>query len=99
LDDIERIGEGALEGLDDDNGVDVTLELRQRQSEDFTSENDDSRGSIADFFILCPCELNHALCGRVCDFDLSENGVAIVGEHNTSHRIEKHFQHGLGSQT
>ena len=37
LDDLESIVEGALEGLDDDDGVDVALELRKGKGQDFTS--------------------------------------------------------------
>ena len=29
---------------------------------------------------------------------LSEDGIAIVGEHNTPHRVEEHFEHGLWSE-
>ena len=29
---------------------------------------------------------------------LSENGVAIVGEHDTSHGVEEHLEHGFRSE-
>jgi hypothetical protein len=35
LDDLESVGEGALEGGDDDDGVDVTFELGEGLGEHF----------------------------------------------------------------
>ena len=29
---------------------------------------------------------------------LSENGVAIVGQHDAAHGVEEHLEHGLGAQ-
>lgn len=114
-DDLEGIGQSLLEGLNDNDGMDVALELRQSLSKDFTScclsvmstlsvpqrrtQNDDSCCAITDLLVLCPAELDHALCCRVCDFDFSEDSVAVVGENDTTHGIEQHLQHGLGTQT
>jgi hypothetical protein len=48
---------------------------------------------------LCPAQLNHALGRRVRDFDFSQDGMTVVGEHNTTHGVEQHLQHGLGAET
>ena len=37
VDDLESVGESKLEGLDDDDGVDVSLKLGQSLRQDFTS--------------------------------------------------------------
>jgi hypothetical protein len=34
----------------------------------------------------------------MCDFDFSEDSVAVVGEDDTAHGIEQHLQHGLGTE-
>ena len=36
---------------------------------------------------------------RYFDTYLSEDGVAIVGEHDAAHRVEEHLEHGLGSES
>jgi hypothetical protein len=47
---------------------------------------------------LCPAELNHALGRRVRDFNLSQDGMAVVGEDNAAHGVEQHLQHGFGAE-
>lgn len=42
------------------------------------TEDDDTRRSIANLFILRTAELNHGLCGWVCNLDFSKNGISIV---------------------
>jgi hypothetical protein len=34
----------------------------------------------------------------VGDLDLSEDGVAVVGEDDAAHGVEQHLQHGLGAE-
>lgn len=69
---------------------------------DFTTEltqDDDGRSSIADFLILRATEFNHALCSWMGNFNLPQDGMPVVGEHDASHRVEQHLQHGLGAKT
>lgn len=42
------------------------------------TKDDDTRGTIADLFVLCPRELDHVLGGRVSDVDFSQDSVAVV---------------------
>ena len=35
---------------------------------------------------------------RSCKTYLSEDGVAVVGEHDATHGVEEHLEHGLGSE-
>lgn len=63
------------------------------------TQYDDSGRTIPDFFVLCAAQLNHALCGRMRDLNLSQNSVAIVGEDDAAHGVEQHLEHGLGTQT
>lgn len=44
------------------------------------TENDDTGGAVSDLLVLSPRELDHALGRRVGDFDLAQDGVAVVGE-------------------
>lgn len=63
------------------------------------TQNDNRCGSVTDFLVLSTAELDHALCGGVRHLDFSENGVAVVGEHNAAHWVEQHLEHGLGTET
>jgi len=48
---------------------------------------------------LCPRELDHAFGCRMGDLNLSQDSMAVVGEHNTTHGIQQHLQHSLRAQT
>ena len=63
------------------------------------TQDNDGCCAITDLLVLCSAELDHALCCGVCDFDFTEDGVAIVGENDTAHGVEQHLQHSLGAQT
>lgn len=63
------------------------------------TKNNDSRSTIANFLVLCSAKLNHALGGRVGDFDFSEDGMAVVCENDAAHGVEQHLKHGLGAKT
>jgi hypothetical protein len=63
------------------------------------TQYDDSSGTVANLLVLCPAELDHALGGRVRDFNLSEDGMAVVGEDDAAHGVEQHLQHSLGAET
>ena len=62
------------------------------------TQDNDSCCAITDLLVLCSAELDHALRCGVCDFDFTEDSVAIVGEDDTAHRVEQHLQHSLGAQ-
>lgn len=32
------------------------------------------------------------------NFNLAEDGVAVVGEDNAAHRVKQHLEHGLGTE-
>lgn len=64
----------------------------------FRTKNDDRGGTVTDLLVLGPAELDHALGGRVGDLDFSQDGVAVVGEDDSSHGVEQHLQHSLGAQ-
>jgi len=59
----------------------------------------DRGGAITDLLILGPRELNHALGRWVGHVNLSEDGISIVGQHDATHGIKQHLEHGLGSKT
>lgn len=46
------------------------------------TQNDDSGGAVTDLFVLCARELQHALSGRVADFDLTEDRVTVIRQDN-----------------
>lgn len=74
--------------------------MRSTQVRDaYPTQDNNTCGSIADFLVLCPGKLDHALGGRVGDLDFSEDGISVVGENNSSHGIQQHLQHGAGSKT
>jgi hypothetical protein len=33
----------------------------------------------------------------MCDFDFSQDSVAVVGEDDAAHGVEQHLEHGLGA--
>lgn len=33
------------------------------------------------------------------DLDFSKDGVSVVGEDDTAHRVEEHLEHGSGTQS
>lgn len=63
------------------------------------TQDNDSCGSVSNLLILGPAELDHALRSGVRNFDLTKDGVAIVGQNNAAHGVEQHLQHGLGTET
>mmetsp|Transcript_23900 Transcript_23900/g.53550 ORF Transcript_23900/g.53550 Transcript_23900/m.53550 type:complete len:226 (+) Transcript_23900:1115-1792(+) len=64
----------------------------------FSREDDDRSRSISNLFVLRSTEFNHALGSRMLHVNFSENGMAIVGHHDSSHGIQQHLQHRLGTQ-
>jgi hypothetical protein len=44
------------------------------------TKDDDTGGSISDFLILRPRQLDHGLGSWVCDVDFTEDGMAVVGQ-------------------
>ena len=62
------------------------------------TKNDNCCGTVTNFFVLCPAELDHALGCGVRHLDLAENSMAVVGEDNTAHGVEEHLEHGLGAE-
>ena len=44
-------------------------------------------------------KLDHTLGGGMRHLDLSQNSMAVVGEDYTTHGVEQHLQHGLGTET
>jgi hypothetical protein len=54
---------------------------------DCHTKNDDCCSSISNFLVLCSAELDHALCGRMRDFDFSKDGMTVICQHDASHRI------------
>ncbi len=79
--------------------MDTTFELRQRLSENFTSKDDDRGCTVTDFLVLGSAEFDHGLGSGMCDFDFTEDSVSIVGEEDTAHGVEDHFEHGFGTKT
>mmetsp|Transcript_14994 Transcript_14994/g.37753 ORF Transcript_14994/g.37753 Transcript_14994/m.37753 type:complete len:263 (+) Transcript_14994:965-1753(+) len=65
---------------------------------DLCAQNNDRGGSIPNLFVLGPRELNHRFGGGMTDVNLAQNTVSVVCHDNSSHGIQQHFEHGLGSQ-
>jgi len=69
-----------------------------RDCQHLGGENDDARRAVADFLVLGSRDLNHGLGRRVLDGDLPQDGVAVVGHHNSAHGVHEHLEHGLWAE-
>ena len=86
-------------GVDNDGGVDLLVEESLNSGEDLSSKDDDGGSSITDLFVLSSGELDHGLGSGVLHIDFSEDGVSIVGQDDSSHRVEEHLEHALGTKS
>ena len=98
LGDADDLVEGLEVGVDDDSGVDVSLEEALNCAHDLTSEDDHRGGAVTDLLVLSASKLDHGLGGGMCDIDFSEDGIAVVGKYYAAHWVEEHLKHGLGSE-
>jgi hypothetical protein len=56
-------------------------------------KDDRSGGPVADFIVLCPCDLDHHLCAGVLHGNLGKNGRAIVCDNDIARAADKHLVH------
>ena len=56
------------------------------------TKDNDTRRAVSTLLVLCPAELDHVLCGGMCDVDFSENGVTIVRQ-PSSYFLSGYDQH------
>lgn len=42
------------------------------------TEDNDGSGTVADLLVLRSTELDHVLCGRMCDLDFAQDCVSVV---------------------
>lgn len=93
VDNLEGVFESLVVRSDDDGWVDLVLDEWTGGLHHLTGKADDGGGAVSDFLVLGAGQLNHRLGSWVLAVDLSEDGIAVVGHNDTSHRIEKHLEH------
>mmetsp|Transcript_43358 Transcript_43358/g.94407 ORF Transcript_43358/g.94407 Transcript_43358/m.94407 type:complete len:260 (-) Transcript_43358:42-821(-) len=95
--DLLHDGKRILQGLhvpgDDQRGVEVLLEQGLGDAEHLPGEDDHGGGAVAHLLVLRTAQLDHVLRRGVGDIHFAENGIAIVGHHNASHRVQEHLEH------
>lgn len=99
LGDADDLIEGLEVGVDDDSGVDVSLEETLDCAHDLASEDDHRGGAITDLLVLGASELDHGLGCGVGHIDFSKDGISVVGKYYAAHWVEEHLKHGLGSES
>ena len=57
------------------------------------TQDNDTRRAVANLLVLSAAELNHGLCSRVSNVDFTQNGISVVGQDDSAHWVEKHFEH------
>lgn len=71
----------------DNGGVDVFLQEALNNGKNLSGEDNDGSGTITDFFVLGTSELDHRLSSGVSNINLSQNGVSIVGNNDSTHGV------------
>mmetsp|Transcript_4469 Transcript_4469/g.8701 ORF Transcript_4469/g.8701 Transcript_4469/m.8701 type:complete len:232 (+) Transcript_4469:1081-1776(+) len=71
---------------------------RLRQRHQLARQHDHGGGAVAHLLVLGAGELDHGFGAGVADVHLPEDAVAVVGEDDAAHGVQKHFEHGAGTE-
>jgi len=82
-----------VEALDDRRRVDVLLEEVLCVLQEFARHRHRGRRAVAGLVLLGFRDLDDHLGRRVVDVHLLEDGHAVVGDRDRSHRVDEHLVH------
>eukprot|EP00756_Hemistasia_phaeocysticola_P010943 Hpha_TRINITY_DN15065_c5_g5::TRINITY_DN15065_c5_g5_i2::g.125118::m.125118 len=97
--DIDGVVQGGDETAHDLDRVQALhVQERLRAGEQLPGQDDNAGRTVTALLVLRPRELDHVLRRRVNHVDLPQNGVPVVGDLRSTHRVQDHLEHTARTQ-